>query len=177
MTGVDTAAPLPHEGPLPGAGAIGVSGSMTAGPGVRISLRLDDDVITEARFETCSLDPARLVASALCSAITGATVGDASRYSQIDVARLGALPPASPVVRTVHFAKSAALQPLLGARARHGPTVTCTCFQVETVEIVSVIRRHHVRTVEDLRRHLPATTGCGTCRPDVQRLIDEAGSG
>jgi NAD(P)H-nitrite reductase large subunit len=66
---------------------------------------------------------------------------------------------------------------LLGRRARHGAAVTCTCFNVETHDIVDAIRRHRVTTVDELKRHLPATTGCGTCRPDVQRMIDEAGEG
>jgi bacterioferritin-associated ferredoxin/NifU-like protein involved in Fe-S cluster formation len=168
-------APLEHEGPLAGPDVVvGVAGSMTAGPGVRFSLRLSDDVIVDARFETCRLDDARGAADALCGLIVGATVDDASQFSVLDVARVGSLSPTSPAARTVHFAKSAALQPLLGRRARHGASITCTCFRVPTDLIVATIRRHHVQSVDDLRRHLPATTGCGTCRPDVQRLIDAA---
>jgi NAD(P)H-nitrite reductase large subunit len=147
---------------------------MSAGPGARMSLRFADDVVVEARFETCAFDAARPVAEALCAALVGATFDVALRYSVIDVARLGAVDPVNPAARTVHYAKSAALRPLLGRRARHGASTTCTCFHVESSEIVSAIRRHRVRTVEELKRHLPATTGCGTCRPDVQRMIDEA---
>lgn len=164
---------LEHEGPLPGADAVGVSGSMSAGPGVRVSLRLDDDRVAEAKFETCALDAARPVADALCGLLVGATIDDASRFTLIDVARIGGLPPTSPLARTVHFAKSAALLPFLGRRSRHGAQITCTCFHVETREIVETIRRRGIRTVEELKMHMPATTGCGSCRPEVQRLIDE----
>src|SRR6185436_19125758 len=101
--------PFEFEGPLPGADTVGVSGSMTSGPGVRISLKLADDRIAAARFETCALDAARPVAEALCGLLVGATIDDASRFSVIDVARIGSLPPTSAVVRTVHFAKSSAL--------------------------------------------------------------------
>jgi bacterioferritin-associated ferredoxin/NifU-like protein involved in Fe-S cluster formation len=165
---------LPHEGPLPTADLVGVCGSVTSGPGVRIALALrgDDDVVAEARFETFALDAARPVADALCAAIVGATLDDASRVSLLDVARMGGVAAATPAARLTHFAKSAALQPRLGRRARHGASLTCTCFQVPTAEIVATIRRHRVRTVEDLKAHLPVTTGCGTCRPDVQRLLD-----
>lgn len=166
-------APHSHEGPLPGADAVGVSGSMSAGPGVRVSLRLADDVIVLARFETCALDAARSVAEAMCAFLEGLTIDDASHVSILDVARIGAASAASPVTRTVHFAKSAALLPFLGRRARHGASLTCICFQVPTHEIVAAIRKHRIRTVDELRVHLPATTGCGTCRPDVQRLIDD----
>jgi bacterioferritin-associated ferredoxin len=170
---VTNATPHEHEGALPGADAVGSSGSMTAGPGVRMAMRLADDVIVEARFEACAFDAARPVAEALCGLIVGATIDDASRFSLLDVARVGSVAPTSPVARTVHFAKSAALFPFLGRRARHGADVTCTCFNVPTIEIVVAIRKHRVRTVEELKAHLPATTGCGSCRPDVQRLIDD----
>lgn len=168
-----TAAPLEHEGPLPGADAVGVSGSMDSGPGVRVSLRLDDDVIAEARFETAALPAARPVAEAVCGLLVGATIDDASHVSVIDVARVGSVDPTSVAARTVHYAKSAALQPYLGRRARHGASLTCVCFQVPTSTIAATIRRHRIRTIDDLKRHLPVTTGCGTCRPEVQKLIDD----
>jgi NAD(P)H-nitrite reductase large subunit len=171
---VTNTAPLAHEGPLPGADAVGESGSMSAGPGVRVSLRLAGDVIAEARFETRALDAARPIAEATCAFLAGLTVDDASHVSILDVARMGAASAASPATRTVHFAKSAALLPFLGRRARHGASLTCICFQIPTREIVAAVAKHRIRTVDELRAHLPATTGCGTCRPDVQRLIDAA---
>jgi bacterioferritin-associated ferredoxin/NifU-like protein involved in Fe-S cluster formation len=163
----------PHEGPLADADAVGESGSMSNGPGVRIALRFDGDVVRRAAFETCALEAARPVAEALCALIEGGTADDASQVSVTDVARVGGVAPASVAARTVHFAKSAALQTLLGRRARHGTSLTCTCFHVPTQEIVATIRRHRVRTVESLRAHLPVTTGCGTCRPEVQKLLDD----
>jgi bacterioferritin-associated ferredoxin len=159
---------------MPDADARGESGSMSAGPGVRVAFRLTDDVITDARFETAAFDAARPVASALCANLVGSTISDASRWSLLDVARIASLPPTSPIARTVHFAKSAALFPFLGRRARGGAHITCTCFHVEKLDIVNAIRKHRIRTVDELRAHLPATTGCGSCRPDVQRLIDDA---
>jgi bacterioferritin-associated ferredoxin len=171
---VTNTAPFRHEGPLPGADAVGESGSMSAGPGVRVSLRLGGDVIAAARFETCALDAARAVAEAACAFLEGLTIDDASHVSLLDVACLGAAPATSAVTRTVHYAKSAALLPFLGRRARHGASLTCICFQVPTHEIVVAIAKHRIRTVDELRAHSPATTGCGTCRPDVQRLIDAA---
>lgn len=163
----------PHEGQLADADALGESGSMSSGPGVRIALRFDGDVIAAARFLTCAFDAARPVAEALCALIEGGTADDASHVSVHDVARAGAVAPTSVAARTVHFAKSAALQTVLGRRARHGTSLTCTCFHVPTHEIVATIRRHRLATIESLRAHLPVTTGCGTCRPEVQKLLDD----
>ena len=174
---MDDHAPLPHEGPLPGADAVGESGSMSAGPGVRIAMRFDDEFrVAAIAFEATSFPAARPVASALCRAILGATLDQASAVSIPDLARMSRLPERSVVVRTVHFAKSAALLPHLGRRARSGPAITCTCFQIETATIRSAILRHRLTTVEDVKRQTKAGSGCGTCRPDLQRLLDESGT-
>lgn len=145
---------------------------MTWGPGVRVSLKLAHDLIVDARFETCALDVARPVAEAMCGLLVGATIDDASHLSVIDVAQVGGVGATTPAARTVHYAKSAALLPHLGRRAGHGASLTCACFHVPTETIVAAIRKHRVRTVEELKLLMPVTTGCGTCRPEVQRLID-----
>jgi len=165
---------LPHEGPLAGADAVGESGSMTCGPGVRVALRLDAEArVVEAAFEAVAFDAARPAASRLCAALLGRTVEGASRVTLLDVAALAGLPARDPVVRTVHFAKSAALLPVLGRGARHGPEVTCTCFLVRTDTIRRAIRRHRLATVEDVKSRTRAGSGCGTCRPDLERLLAE----
>jgi bacterioferritin-associated ferredoxin/NifU-like protein involved in Fe-S cluster formation len=170
---VNPASPLPHEGPLAGADAVGASGSMSSGPGVRVALHLAADVIVDARFEACDFESARPVAEALCALLLGRTIRDATRLTVLDVAQIGSVPPTSPAARTVHFAKSAAILPFAGRRARDGTALTCTCFHIPRHEIVEAIRLGRVRSVEELRARMPATTGCGCCRPEVQRLIEQ----
>ena len=36
-----------------------------------------------------------------------------------------------------------------------------------------VIRRHRLTTVSEVQEHLPAGSGCGTCRPEIQQLLDD----
>lgn len=148
---------------------------MASGPGVRVALRFDDEMRIDAiGFETAAFDAARPVASRMCGALLGATLDQASALSIPDLAVLAGLPAAHPAVRTVHFAKSAALLPHLGRRARHGPAITCTCFHVATDAIRAAIRAHGLTTVEQVKDRTKAGCGCGSCRPDVQRLLDEA---
>ena len=148
---------------------------MECGPGVRFALRIGrDGRILAACFETAAFDAARPAASRVCEAIVGGTVADASRLSLLDVAALAGLPVRDPVVRTVHFAKSAALLPVLGRHARGGPELTCICFQVPTVTILRAISRHRLATIEDVKARTKAGSGCGTCRPDVERLLRDA---
>jgi bacterioferritin-associated ferredoxin len=168
---------LAHEGPLADADAAGAAGSMTSGPGVRIALRLRGDVVEEARFETCAFDAARPVAEALCAALAGTSPADASRWTVLDVAQFAGIAPKTPAARIVHFAKSSALQDLFARGVRRRPDVTCTCFHVAQSTIVAAVRTHRVRSIEEIKAHLPVTTGCGSCRPEVQRIIDVHSAG
>ena len=169
---------LPHEGPVEGADAVGESGSLTAGPGVRVSFRFDDEVrVAAAGFETVSFPEAREPASRLCRALLGGTLAQVSALSIPDFALMCGLPVRSPAVRTVLFAKSAAILPHLGRAAHGGPALTCSCYHVPTLRIVEAIRGQRLSTVDEVRAATKAGSGCGCCRPDVQRLLDdEAGS-
>jgi bacterioferritin-associated ferredoxin/NifU-like protein involved in Fe-S cluster formation len=166
---------LAHEGALDPADCAGVSGSMQSGPGVRITLRVDAaGRVVAAGFETCRLDDARAAASALCGRLCGLELAEASAITVVELAELAGLSPTDPAVRTTHYAKSAALLRLIGRRAHGVPPLVCTCFHVDAPGLRRVIAERGLRTVEDVRRHVPVTTGCGCCRPDVERLLGEA---
>jgi NAD(P)H-nitrite reductase large subunit len=112
------------------------------------------------------------VASALCDVLIGATLDDVARISAGAVAKLAGLDTPSTATRMVHFAKSAALSPFLGRAAYAGTGIVCVCFGISGDEIRNVIRTQCCRSVEDVKRHLPASQGCGTCRPEIQALLD-----
>ena len=54
----------------------------------------------------------------------------------------------------------------------HNTKAQLALGNVEDV-VRETIRKHRLRTVDDVREHLPATKGCGTCRPDVEDLLAE----
>ena len=164
-----------REGPLPGANAIGESGSLDSGPGVRIALRVDvERIIRAADFQLTAFEAARACAEALCTAIPGASVDDVDRTTARAIARLAGLPDDSAVARSVRFALRGALRAWIAPDARRGGEIVCACFALEREEIVAAIREHDLRTVDDVRAHMPATRGCGTCLPDVEALLRAA---
>lgn len=167
---------LPYEGRLssPRGATSGESGSMESGPGVRVALRIDDELrVAEAAFEVNAFDDARGAASRLCGAVVGCTIDQVSAVTLIDLGLMAGLPPKHPAVRAVHFAKSAALLPWLGRRAVAGAHITCTCFHVATDTIRGAIRDRRLRTVDEVREATKAGSGCGCCRPDVMKLLAE----
>lgn len=153
---------------------MGEIGSFEAGPGIRLLLRVDGaGVVADAHFELRRYDTARAAATILCDELIGATVDEAGRVTAHAIAAISGLPPGSSVARSLYYAKSAALRPFLRAAAPPGAEITCTCFAIETQVIRDTIRRHRLKTVDELTAHLPATRGCGTCRPDVEDLLAE----
>jgi NAD(P)H-nitrite reductase large subunit len=47
----------------------------------------------------------------------------------------------------------------------------CFCFEVPEEEIVKAIHEHKIRSLEECKKHCAASTGCGTCAPDVEAII------
>ncbi len=148
---------------------------MQSGPGVRVAVRLDTQLcVAVARFRTCSFDDAREVASTLCGVMLGGTLEEVSRISAAALARLCGRSAGDRAARTVFYAKSDALKLFLGRRSLSGPDVVCTCFGISGAEIRDTIRRHRLVTVEEVKRYIPASAGCGTCRPDIEAMLDGA---
>ncbi len=60
-----------------------------------------------------------------------------------------------------------------GARSvPDGPTV-CACFSVGEVRILEAIEQHELTTVEAIGAALQAGTNCGSCVPELRRLLQE----
>jgi assimilatory nitrate reductase catalytic subunit len=60
-----------------------------------------------------------------------------------------------------------------GPSCDSGPTV-CSCFGVGRNTVRTAARQHALRTVQDVGRKLRAGTNCGSCVPELQRLLDQA---
>lgn len=49
----------------------------------------------------------------------------------------------------------------------------CYCFEISKEEIISIIHKHKTQTVEDIQKHCQAAMGCGSCRFDLEALLEE----
>jgi assimilatory nitrate reductase catalytic subunit len=49
--------------------------------------------------------------------------------------------------------------------------VVCACFGVGIAAIEKLIASGAVKSVEAIGQHLKAGTNCGSCRPEIKRLI------
>jgi ferredoxin-nitrate reductase len=94
-------------------------------------------------------------------------VGDTSLSGRLDeVARSGELV-SDDVLAELTATGPTAAQPGVDR------TLVCTCNAVSRADILQVARDRDLRTVEAIGEATRATTGCGSCIPDVRGLLDE----
>ena len=54
------------------------------------------------------------------------------------------------------------------------PTETiCYCFEVSKQEIIDIIHDHKAKSVENIQKYCQASMGCGSCRTDIEKIIEE----
>jgi nitrogen fixation NifU-like protein len=84
-----------NVGDLPGADGVGEVGAVSCGDVMRISIRVRDGRIAEARFRTFGCGTAIAASSMATELIQGRTVDEALKFSNAEVANaLGGLPAA-----------------------------------------------------------------------------------
>jgi ferredoxin-nitrate reductase len=123
----------------------------------------DEIVLSDTRrgvYRRLVLDGERLAGAVL--------VGDASgARSMSDLLRSGEAVPSELLEPGGSGAAAAALDP---------DATVCSCNVVTVGEVQSAIRRDGLRTVAQVGLRTRASTGCGGCTDDIQRLLDAAAS-
>ena len=49
----------------------------------------------------------------------------------------------------------------------------CFCFEVYKEELVDIIHKYKTKTVEEIQTYCQASMGCGGCRGDIEKIIEE----
>ncbi len=176
-----------NVGVLEDADGIGEVGNIICGDAMKLSIKLTDDKksIADARFQTFGCASAIASASALTEMLKGKTVEEASKLTNQDIADyLGSLPEAKMHCSVMGMeAFQAALADirkkhpeynLPGAVTEEGDErVVCECFNVTVGKIREVIRLNKLTTVEQVTYYTKAGGGCGGCKEEIQKILDE----
>lgn len=167
-----------NVGELPDATVVGEAGSLSGGQALKLFLKLDGEVISDARFKVFGSPQAIAASSALTEMLKGRHIDDAARITADDIAAwLGGLPPEK------MNACVQAMEALEAAYARFRgielePEVddeeelhVCRCFSVPEHKIERAIRDHKLTTVEGITHYTRAGGGCGSCHVDLQQIL------
>ena len=167
-----------NAGSIDGANAVGEVGSLACGDALKLYLRIEDNVIQDAGFETFGCASAIASSSALTEMVKGKTVEEALRITNKDIAAfLDGLPKEKMHCSVMgQEALEAAIRQWRGEAPlphTHEGRLVCKCFGVTDEQIKKAIRENVLSSVDDVTYYTKAGGGCGECIDDIAEILRE----
>ncbi len=169
-----------NVGKIEDATAVAEVGSIVCGDALKLYLKIDEnEVITDAKFETFGCGSAIASSSALTEMVKGKTVSEAEKITNRDIAEfLGGLPEEKmhcSVMGNEALEKAIKIyrgQEIVEEEDTEGEIV-CHCFGVTDKLIRKVVNENNLKTVEEVTHYTKAGGACGSCIHKIEDIIDE----
>ena len=174
-----------NVGKIDDADLIGEAGSLACGDSLKLYIKLDGNVIKDAKFQTFGCGSAVASSSVLTEMIIGKTIDEAAKITNKDIAdELDGLPQEKMHCSVMgHEALEDALKKYYGkdneewedlaGNTHTGDKVVCTCFNVTESQIWEAIKVNGLKTVEEVTNYTKAGGACGRCKSLIQNIIDK----
>ncbi|MBN1808756.1 MAG: Fe-S cluster assembly protein NifU [Planctomycetes bacterium] len=150
-------------------------GNIACGDALRLYLRIEDGIITDARFKTFGCASAIASSSVLTELVKGMSVDEAAGITDDDIVReLDGLPEAKmhcSVMGCEALAKALALYRGEKPAPEDSGRIVCRCFGITDNKIIRAIRDHDLTTVDQVTHYTKAGGGCGKCREEIAEII------
>ncbi len=159
---------------------LGEVGSLSCGDALKLSIKVENDIITEARFKTFGCASAIASSSALTEMVKGMSVEEAAKITNQDIANsLGGLPKekmhCSVMGREALEAAIANYRGIILPMAQG--EIVCECFGVTDLEIIQAIKESNLRSVEEITNFTKAGGGCGKCEDRLREILQATVNG
>ena len=163
-----------NVGEIENPSGLGDVGSLACGDALKLTLKIEDDVIVDAKFKTFGCASAIASSSALTIMVTGMTVDEAEKLTNDDIADyLGGLPKekmhCSVMGREALEAAIADYRGVILPMAEG--EVVCECFGVTDLDVIRAIKESDLRSVEEITNFTKAGGGCGKCEDKLRDLL------
>ncbi|HDH53208.1 MAG TPA: Fe-S cluster assembly protein NifU [Nitrospirae bacterium] len=172
-----------NTGEIENPDAVGEVGSIVCGDALKLTLRIDRETnrIIDARFRTFGCASAIASSTALTELIKGKTLDEALKISNKDIAEyLGGLPREKMHCSVMgREALEAAVADYRGEKPHEVEEgeIVCQCFGVTDRKIKRVIKENNLHAVEDVTNFTKAGGGCGSCLPEIEKILKEVWAG
>ncbi len=169
-----------NVGKLLNASAVGDIGSIVVGDALRFYISVDGagKRITQAKFQVFNCSDQVGASSALTELVVGRALSECRQLGHGELARhLGGLdhallPAQLWAVVGLQAAIAAYLGEVLEPDEELDPLL-CRCFAIAEETVRTAVAVHGCSSVEEVVTATGAGTGCGSCRSDIPKLIDE----
>jgi len=176
-----------NVGSIDNADAVGVAGSLTCGDQLKIYLKIENNIVTDAKFQTFGCGSAVASSSILTEMIIGKSVDEVRKITNKDIAdELGGLPPEKMHCSVMgyealedalkHYSADGYVDLDEILDEHYGTTkqekIICTCFQVTENMIWDAIKQNGLKTVEEVTNYTKAGGACGKCKAVIKDIID-----
>lgn len=173
-----------NVGSIENADAVGEAGALACGDKLKIYLKIDNGIITDAKFQTFGCGSAVASSSILTEMIIGKTVEEAKKITNKDIAdELDGLPPEKMHCSVMgHEALEDALKGYFGEKDKteenadkknNAKKIVCNCFGVSEEEIIKAIQEKGAKSLDEIREINYAGGGCARCVPNIKILLDK----
>ncbi len=174
-----------NVGKIDNADAVGEAGSLACGDSLKIYLKIENNIVTDAKFQTFGCGSAVASSSILTEMIIGKTVEEVKKITNKDIAdQLGGLPPEKMHCSVMgyealedalkNYGDYTDLDDLRNEEANQNKPekIVCTCFNVTENMIWDAIKVNGLKTVEEVTNYTKAGGACGKCKGAIQDIID-----
>lgn len=170
-----------NVGKIDNADAVGIAGSLSCGDQLKIYLKIENGIVTDAKFQTFGCGSAVASSSILTEMIIGKSIEEVKKITNQDIAdQLGGLPPEKMHCSVMGYeALEDALQNYDNyidlddiREEKVADKVICTCFGVTENQIWDAIKHNGLKTVEEITNFTKAGGACGRCKDVIKDIID-----
>ncbi len=171
-----------NVGKIDDADLIGEAGSLACGDSLKLYIKLDGNIIKDAKFLTFGCGSAVASSSILTEMIIGKTIDEAAKITNKDIAdELDGLPQEKMHCSVMgHEALEDAIKKYYGkdviaieeGLSKSGEKIVCTCFNVTENQIWEAIKVNGLRTVDEVTNYTKAGGACGRCKGIIKDMLE-----
>lgn len=163
--------------------AIGEAGALSCGDKLKLYLKIENNVIKDAKFQTFGCGSAVAASSILTEMLIGKTLDEAKKITNKQIAdELDGLPPEKMHCSVMgREALEDALKnyqkddedwsELEDDEKQDGQNIICHCFSVTEQQIVDAIVKNGAKTMEDISKITSAGLACGRCKENILNIL------
>ena len=162
-----------NVGSIENADAIGEAGSLACGDSLKIYLKIENNIVTDAKFQTFGCGSAVASSSILTEMVIGKTLDEVKQITNKDIAdELDGLPPEKMHCSVMgHEALEDALRKYFKEEQKSADKIVCTCFGVTEKQIWDAVKENGLTTVEEVTNFTKAGGACGRCKGLIADII------